>query len=134
LIPIRLLWSLRLFSRSLHIRLVSVFGMSLATTAVSLCQNYYQIRDGGVRDFIVSHVEVSLVGHSFPALPSYQGSKLIASFDRPIQRYSYAISMSSQVPFITGGAGRLKTSITPGSLAAVRVSASPLVGKVGGIG
>jgi len=57
LIPIRLLWSLRLFSRSLHIRLVSVFGMSLVTTAVSLCQNYYQIRDGGVRDFIVSHVE-----------------------------------------------------------------------------
>lgn len=65
IIPIRLLWSLRVFRRSLHIRLVSVFGMSLVTTAVSLCQNYYQIHTGGIRDFIVSHVEVRFTLSSY---------------------------------------------------------------------
>jgi hypothetical protein len=58
-IPVKLLWNIRV-SRALRIRLITVFSMSLITTTVSLCQNYYLIHDGGVVDFIVSHIEVSL--------------------------------------------------------------------------
>lgn len=56
-IPVRLLWNIKV-TKSLRIRLITVFSMSLVTTTVSLCQNYYLIHDGGVRDFIVSHVEI----------------------------------------------------------------------------
>ena len=57
-VPVKLLWNIRV-TRALRIRLITVFSMSIITTIVSLCQNYYLIHDGGVRDFIVSHVEVS---------------------------------------------------------------------------
>lgn len=62
--PVKLLWNIRV-SRALRIRLITVFSMSIVTTIVSLCQNYYLIHDGGVRDFIVSHVEVSSLSYHF---------------------------------------------------------------------
>jgi len=57
IIPVKLLWRIRV-ERSLRIRLITVFSMSLIITIASLAQDYYLIHEGGIRDFIVSHVEL----------------------------------------------------------------------------
>ncbi|KZT43402.1 hypothetical protein SISSUDRAFT_1040421 [Sistotremastrum suecicum HHB10207 ss-3] len=56
--PVRLIWHIRL-SKPLRVRLICVFSMSILTTLVSLVQNYFQIHRGGIRNFIVSHVEMA---------------------------------------------------------------------------
>lgn len=55
-IPLRLFWNLRV-DRSSRIRLITVFSMSVLTTIVSLCQNYYQIHNVGNADTDASTVQ-----------------------------------------------------------------------------